>query len=228
MEGRSETARGLRWLLAGLAIELVGLLLVLAEVLAFTVDPGFGLDLATRWALSLVLVAVPVAAIGVGAVAVPALRKGRDEMGPAHSSAIRHGFRALVPAAVAGGTYLALGLVLGFVFLGDPANPGATALAYALVVGVRGVAGLVLTASLGLFLFWTIRDLGTGETTFLAGTAFALGILGAIQSWSRGAFAPSLADLGTASVVLWTAAYVAAWLRVRRGGLDEGRHAVAA
>ena len=141
---------------------------------------------------------------------------------------LRWAFLALIPAALGGGLLLASGLILGFVLV--PASPagifGLTPLTA--LVGIHHLGGFLLAVFAGLFLFWTIRSLGTPETTVLAGAAIALGVLSATESAFFVDAGIAALYLTAASLGLWVLVYAASLLRIRRRGVEGRRKPTAA
>jgi len=217
------TSKGLRWVLAGLCVAFASSVVAIAlesALLAIT-------DMGIRLLVADLFVLVPLVAVALTCTGLVGLKRGREELGPAHARDVRWAFLTSVPTAASAGLYFASGLVLGY--LPIPTSPmgflGLTPLAA--VVGVHHVAAFLLAVCAGLFLFWTIRSLGTSDTTVLAGAAIALGILSAFE-------AGFLVDVGlaplfltAASLGLWVLAYAASLFHLRRMGFEGGANPVA-
>lgn len=214
MPPATRTAKGLRRILLGLAVTLVISVFWTAIDLAFRTIPGFGLDLNQRQAISWISSFVPVGAFAIGALGVRALWSGKEELGASHVVALRRGLRVLIITAVSAAVFLAIGLALGYVRISGTS--------LTLLSSVHAVAALVLALSLGMFLFWSIRDLGTAETAFLAGAALAFGALSAIQTLVQASVGVPAYLLNGASIGLWIAAYMGAYLRLDRSFPQQG------
>ncbi len=220
---RTQTERGLHWLVVSLALAFVANAVLLANLLRLYVAGGgdFGLSqtLDLVWDVLLFACVVP------GFVGFWRVLQGKSEFGVDHASDVRRGTLAFLVGSAGAVAFLATGLVLGSVYVPMSTVGGAA------IRAVHEIGPLLITTFVGLFLLWTLWRLGGGVVRSISMVSLTLGLVPlGMALVALGVSIPltlflAVACLPSVSLAGWLAACVLVAMRLR--GVSPGRVAYA-